>query len=85
MSKQGNRQIQTVLDLDRLIATRSYRQIDTDQGRYIAAVVDDPKREAELKEIVTNITTIDISIQQARKLAEVGNPYGAWETGRGCV
>jgi hypothetical protein len=80
MSKQGNRQIQTINDLDRLIATRSFRQIHTDQGRYIAAVIDDPKRQEDLKQIITNITTIDISILQARKLAEVGNAHGAWET-----
>lgn len=80
MAKQGNRQIQTINDLDRLIATRSFRQINTDKGRYIAAVVDDPKRQEALTEIITNITTIDIAIQQARKLAEVGNTYGAWET-----
>ncbi len=80
ISRQGNRQIQTVNDLDRLIATRSFRQIHNDQGRYIAAVVDDPERQENLKQIITNITTIDISIQQARKLTEVGNPYGAWET-----
>ena len=80
ISKQGNRQIQTINDLDRLIATRSFRQIQNDSGRYIAAVVDDPKRQEDLQQIIKNITTIDISIQQARKLAEVGNPYGAWET-----
>jgi len=80
MSKQGNRQIQTTIDLDRLIATRSFRQIYTDQGRYIAAVVDDEKRKEDLEEIIANIMTIDISIQQARKLAEVGNAFGAWET-----
>ncbi len=80
ISKQGNRQSQTTIDLDRLIATRSFRQINTDKERYMVAVVDDPKRKEELKEIITNINTIDISIQQARKLAEVGNAYGAWET-----
>jgi hypothetical protein len=80
VSRLGNRQIQTLNDLDRLIATRSFRQIHNDQGRYIAAVAEDPKRQEELKQIITNITTIDISIQQARKLAEVGNPHGAWET-----
>jgi hypothetical protein len=80
ISKQGNRQIQTTIDLDRLIATRSFRQINTDKERYMVAVVDDPKRKDELKEIITNIATIDISIEQARKLAEVGNAYGAWET-----
>jgi len=80
MSKQGNVQVQTLNDLDRLIATKSYRQIYNDRGRYIAAVVNDPERQEALEEIIENITRIDIAIQQAQKLSQVGNPHGAWET-----
>ncbi len=80
VAEQGNVQIQTVNDLDRLIATRSYRQIFEDQGRYIAAVVNDSQRSEQLRGIITNITKIDIAIQQAEKLAQVGNRFGAWET-----
>lgn len=80
MASQGNVQIQTVNDLDRLIATKSFRQIFTDRGRYIASVVNDPERQKALEEIIGNITKIDIAIQQAQKLDQVGNPYGAWET-----
>lgn len=80
MANQGNVQIQTVNDLDRLIATKSFRQIFNDKGRYIASVINDAERQKALEQIITNITKIDIAIQQAQKLDQVGNPYGAWET-----
>ncbi len=81
-SEMGNVQIQTVNDLDRLIATRSFRQIYNDQARYIGAVgmTNDTERQEALKQIIGNITKIDVAIQQAEKLDQVGNPYGAWET-----
>lgn len=80
MANQGNVQIQTVNDLDRLIATKSFRQIFNDKGRYIASVIHDADRQKSLEQIIENITKIDIAIQQAQKLDQVGNPYGAWET-----
>lgn len=81
-SEMGNVQIQTVNDLDRLIATRSYRQIYNDKARYIGAVgmTKDTERQDALEQIIGNITKIDIAIQQAQKLEQVGNSYGAWET-----
>lgn len=79
MSTQGNLQIQTVNDLDRLVATKSFRQIINDKGRYIASVVNDADRQKSLEQIIETITKIDIAIKQAQKLEQVGNPYGAWE------
>jgi hypothetical protein len=67
-------------ELDRLISTKSYRQIYDDQARYIAASIGDKDRQEQLKEVLTNIQKIDISITQADKLAELGDKYGAWET-----
>ncbi len=81
-SEMGNVQIQAINELDRLIATRSYRQIYNDQARYIGAVglTNDAERQDALKQIIGNITKIDIAIQQAEKLNQVGNAHGAWET-----
>lgn len=80
MARQGNEQIQAVNELDRLIATKSYRQIFSDRFRYGASVLNDPGRQKSLEEIIGNIAKIDIAIQQAQKLDQVGNPHGAWET-----
>ncbi len=67
-------------ELDRLISTKSYRQIFDDQARYIAASVGDKERQEQLKEVLTNIQKIDIAITHADKLVELGDKHGAWET-----
>ena len=69
-----------LVELDRLISTKSYRQIFDDQARYIAASIGDKEREQQLKEVLSNIQKIDVAITQAEKLAELGDTYGAWET-----
>ena len=38
------------------------------------------EKQAALTQIIGNITKIDIAIQQAAKLSQVGNKFGAWET-----
>ncbi|MEM8952959.1 MAG: hypothetical protein AAGD22_02295 [Verrucomicrobiota bacterium] len=70
----------TLNDLDRLIATRSFRQIFDDKGRYIAATVGDAERAAQLDAILNDIAKIDLSINQAEKLTQLGDKHGAWET-----
>ncbi len=72
--------IQTLNDLDRLIAQKNFRQIFENQGRFIAAVLDDPTRQEQLEEILKNVQTINIVILQANKLAETGDKWGAWES-----
>ncbi len=69
-----------LVELDRLISSRSYRQIFDDQATYIAASVGDKDRQDQLKEVLTNIQKIDIAITQADKLSELGDKHGAWET-----
>ncbi|MFZ4767438.1 MAG: hypothetical protein ACOYMN_21005, partial [Roseimicrobium sp.] len=43
---------QAVMDFDKLMGQKNYRQIFTDQGRYAAAVLDDPKRQQDLAEVM---------------------------------
>lgn len=69
-----------LIELDRLISTKSYRQIYDDQARYIAASIGDKDRQTQLKEVLIDIQKIDISIIQAEKLTELGDKHGAWET-----
>jgi len=67
-------------EFDRLLSTESYRAIYNDKGRFIAATLDDPDRQKSLQQILENIQTIEIAMQQADALAKGGNPYAAWET-----
>lgn len=67
-------------EFDRLLSTESYRAIYNDKGRFIAATVDDAERQTSLQQILGNIQTIEIAMQQADALAKGGNPYAAWET-----
>jgi len=80
MTDMGNVQVQSVNDFDRLVATRSFRQIYSDQGRYAAALYKDDERQEKLKEIIGDITAIDVAIQQADALSRRGDNWGAWET-----
>ncbi len=67
-------------EFDRLLSTESYRAIYNDKGRFIAATLDDADRQESLQQILGNIQTIEIAMQQADALAKGGNPYAAWET-----
>lgn len=80
MSRNGNKQFQTLIQLDSLIQTRSYRQIFEDSPRYLAATADDPERLQNVMQIVQNIQKIEGAIETADRMAQSGNNYGAWET-----
>ncbi|WP_050028860.1 hypothetical protein [Verrucomicrobium sp. BvORR034] len=71
---------QAALDLDRLISQRNFRQIYNDQGRYLAAVMDDPQRQESLKKVLTDMGRVNFSIAAATNLAQSSNLAGAWET-----
>lgn len=71
---------QATLDLDRLLSQRNYRQIYNDQGRYLAAVIDDPTRQESLKKVLTDMNTVNVVIAGATKLSQNSNMPGAWET-----
>jgi tetratricopeptide (TPR) repeat protein len=71
---------QAALDLDRLISQRNYRQIYNDQGRYLAAVMDDPVRQEQLKKVLTDMNRMNLMIAGATGNEQHGNVAGAWET-----
>jgi tetratricopeptide (TPR) repeat protein len=71
---------QAVLELDRLIGQRNFRQIYNDQGRYLAAITDDPGRQEQLKKVLTDMTKVNLAIAAAANLAKNGALPGAWET-----
>lgn len=71
-------QAQTLLDLDRLISQRNYRQIFNDQGRFLAAAINDPARQEQLKKVLTDMNRVNLVVHGAAQMAG-SNPFGAWE------
>lgn len=75
----ADRQIQTLNDLDRLLAQKDHHGIAADFGRFAAAVADDEQKTAQLKQVMEDISTIKYTIQAAEEISNAGNPFGAWE------
>lgn len=75
----GDVQEQAKLEFDRLLSTKSYRQIYENKARFIAATVDDQERQKALDQIVSNILEIETSMKQAAGFSKAGNPHMAWE------
>jgi tetratricopeptide (TPR) repeat protein len=71
---------QTLLDMDRLISQRNYRQIFNNQGRYAAAVMDDPSRQQQLEKVMKDVYHLNMVIAAASSNEQHGNVPGAWET-----
>lgn len=71
---------QATIDLDRLLSQRNYRQIYNDQGRYLAAVMDDAERQETLKKVLTDMNEVNLTIAAANSHAQSSNIAGAWET-----
>lgn len=71
---------QAAMDFDKLLGQKNYRQIFNDQGRYAAAVMDDPKRQGELADVMTKMNKLLVITAGANSLMQQGNVAGAWET-----
>jgi hypothetical protein len=72
-------QAQALMDLDRLLSQRNYRQVFNDQGRFLAAAINDPARQEQLKEVLTTMNRINMVVHAAEEANKNGNSYGAWE------
>lgn len=72
-------QAQALLDLDRLLSQRNYRQIFNDQGRFLASALNDPARQDQLKKVLTDMNRVNMVVHAASEAARNGNSFGAWE------
>ncbi len=72
-------QAQSMLDLDRLLSQRNFRQIYNDQGRFLAAAINDPTRQEQLKKVLTDMNRVNMVVHAAGEAARNGNSFGAWE------
>ncbi len=70
---------QAVLDLDRLLSQRNYRQIYNDQARYLASVIDDPVHQEQLKKVLIDMNKVNLIVAGANSNAQHNNIAGAWE------
>lgn len=77
---QGDIRSQAIFDFDRLIAQRNHRQIFNDQGRYAGALLDDPARQEQLREVITDVTRINMVAASAREMSQAGQDAAAWES-----
>jgi hypothetical protein len=72
-------QAQALLDLDRHLSQRAYRQIFNEQGRYLAASINDPARQEQIKKVITDVTEVTMVVKMAEEQSKTGNAFGAWE------
>jgi hypothetical protein len=72
-------QAQSLLDLDRLLSQRAFRQIFDQQGRYFAAAINDPARQEQIKKVVEDVTEVTMVVKVAEEQSRSGNSFGAWE------
>ncbi|MEO0413618.1 MAG: hypothetical protein AAF226_01550 [Verrucomicrobiota bacterium] len=79
IADMSDSQSQAKIEFDRLLGSKSYRQIFDNSPRFIAATVDDKPRQDSLNQILKNIQEIDTVMVQADSLAKAGSPHAAWE------
>ncbi|MBV6501706.1 MAG: hypothetical protein CJBNEKGG_04224 [Prosthecobacter sp.] len=72
-------QAQALLDLDRLLSQRAFRQIFNEQGRFLAASINDPARQEQIKKVITDVTEVTMVVKMAEEQGKAGNAFGAWE------
>jgi hypothetical protein len=77
---QGDVQQQALLELDQLIQQKNYRRIYENSSRYIAAAVQYPEREKQLKTVLENMKQIDTAVMRAEEMRRQSNFPGAWES-----
>ncbi len=68
-----------LVDLDRLLSQRNYRQIFDDKMRFIAATALDTKRQETLKDVLEKMQMIEAAIIRSSEMLKRGDAAGAWE------
>ncbi len=80
ISQQGDIQQQALVDLERLIAQKNFRQVYEDRVRFIAATALYPDKQAKLVEVLEKMTSIESALMRAEEVAKRGDAAGAWES-----
>lgn len=76
--KGSDMRSQALMEFDRLISQRNYRQIFESQAAFIAAVTDDLARKQQLEKVLKDMGRLELIISGAKELAS-SSPPAAWE------
>ncbi|WP_395743451.1 hypothetical protein [Prosthecobacter sp.] len=69
---------QAVMEFDRLLSQRNYRQIFENQAPFIAAVADDLTRKQQLEKVLKDMGRLELILTGAKEMA-ASSPPAAWE------
>lgn len=78
--EQTDIQQQALVDLDRLLSQKNYRQIYNDRVRFIAAAALYPQKQEQLAKVLENMQLIESGIIRANEISKHGDFAGAWES-----
>ncbi len=78
MTQGSDMKAQALMEFDRLISQRNYRQIFQDQYQFGTAIQGDLSREQQLKKVLTDMGRVELVMNGAREIASTSAP-AAWE------
>jgi len=76
--KGSDMRAQALMEFDRLLSQRNYRQIFENQAQFIASVADDLARKQQLEKVLKDMGRLELIIGGAKELAS-SSPPAAWE------
>jgi len=78
MMQSTDMKSQALMEFDRLISQRNYRQIFENQAPFIAAVADDLTRKQQLEKVLKDMGRLELIVGSAKEMA-ASSPPAAWE------
>jgi len=75
----GGSMIQLRNDFDRLFAEKNYREVYKRQHELAPAIDGDADRQAKFRQVIENISTIELAIEGCNELGRLGEHFAAWE------
>jgi tetratricopeptide (TPR) repeat protein len=77
---QTDVQQQAIVDFERLLSQKNFRQIFEDKLRFIAATATYPDKQKDLQKVLEAMQRVETAIQRAQELSKRGDHAGAWES-----
>lgn len=78
MMQSTDMKSQALMEFDRLLSQRNYRQIFENQAPFIAAVADDLTRKQQLEKVLKDMGRLELILGGAKEMAS-SSPPAAWE------
>jgi hypothetical protein len=78
MMQSTDMKSQSLMEFDRLLSQRNYRQIFENQAPFIAAVADDLTRKQQLEKVLKDMGRLELILGGAKEMA-ASSPPAAWE------